>query len=155
MDRGFYNKYSWFQTFDTDFTIDRFLKEFKQHLIDKYVSVTSFDSGGLYISDEEKQAGWLDIDEIATSPAIKKETDIPTAGYDEWYVFTKRPLKIKLKDVYVNYVGFNLAENSDLVKNFWLDLEFNQPVMYVAEGDSLIVVTTDEGLKQDIEKYWC
>lgn len=155
MDRGQHNNYFWFQTFDTDFTIDRFLKEFKQHLIDKYVSVTSFDSGGLYLSDEEKQIGWTDINEIATSPAVKKETDIPTAGFDEWYVFVKRPSTIKLTDVYVNYGSFNLEESSDLLKNFWQDIEHNHPDIYVAEGDSLKIVTTDEKLKEDIEKYWC
>ncbi|MBP9181088.1 MAG: hypothetical protein KBG24_11375 [Bacteroidia bacterium] len=155
MVRGLHNKYSWFQTFETDFTIDRFLREFKHHLIDKYVSVTSFDSGELHISDEEKEAGWQNVNNIPTSPAIKKDTHIPTAGFDEWYVFEQRPSTIKLTDVYINYSDFNLFDKSDLIKIFWQDIELNQPIFYVAGGDNLIIVTTDEKLKQDIEKYWC
>jgi hypothetical protein len=45
--------------------------------------------------------------------------------------------------------------NLTYLKKFWQNIEFNQPINYVAEGDSLIIVTADEKLKQDIEKYWC
>lgn len=154
MNTGLYNKYFWFQTFDSDLTIYRFLKDYKQHLFGRYVCVTSFDSGRLQLSDEEKQNSWTEINGVATSPAIKKETYLPTAGFDEWYVFAKRPLTITLKDVYVNYSNFNLDETSDLQKRFWQDIEQNQPDIYIAEGDNLIIVTTDEKLRQNIEKLW-
>ena len=154
MERGKHNKYFWFQIFETDFSMDRFIDEFKQHLIGKYIAVTSYDSGELYLSDEEKEAGWEYINNLAVSPLLKLETKIPTAGFDEWYVFSELPPAIKLTDVYVNYGAFHLKENSDLLKNFWQQIELNQPIIYIADGDSLKILTTDLKLKQAIENNW-
>lgn len=155
MDTGSHNKYFWFQTFDSNFTINRFLKEFIQHLVDKYVCVSSFDSGGLYISNDEKLLGWKAVDNVATSPQIKVNTNIPTAGFDEWYVFPKLPETIKLSDTYVNHGTFNLYNDSYIVNKFWEDIEVNQPIIYISDGDSLKIVTADSKLKEDVEKQWC
>ena len=155
MTHGSHNTYFWFQTFDTNLNIDKFLREFKQHLENKYVCISAFDSGKIHISSEEKKLGWRNLDNVAISPAIKIDTAIPTAGFDEWYIFIKQPLTITLSDIYVNYSSFNLSDNSDMIKKFWQDIEFNQPIIYISEGDSLIIVTLDTKLKEDIEKYWC
>lgn len=155
MNKGQHNNYFWFQTFDTAFTIQRFLVEFKTHLLNKYVCVTAFDSGILHLSHEEKQAGWLQVNGTAISPAITKDTLIPNAGFDEWFVFDQIPDELKLTDIYVNFSSFNLFDNTDILMSFWKEIELNQPLNYIAEGNSLTIVTADEKLKQEIEKNWC
>jgi len=61
---------------------------------------------------------------------------------------------LDVTDVYVNYGGLNPSEPSETINNFWKDVEYHQPVIYLAGGDSLTIVTNDENLKQEIEKAW-
>lgn len=154
MNKGKHHQYFWLQSFDQNDSIDRFLKEFKQHLVDKFVCVSAFDSGELHIANEEKKLGWQQIDNIAISPKITIDTHLPTAGFDEWYIFTTQLMTLKLPHVYVNDTSFNLAEDSTVLQRFWQDIAQLKPQTYLADGDSLKIVTTDESLWQEIEKYW-
>lgn len=157
MSNGSYNSYFWFQWLEDDHSIQTFLKKFSHHLEDKYVCVSASDSGKLALSDDDRSMGWEDLNnDVVSSPALKMDFDyIPTFGFDEWYFFTQRPSTIRLSNIYVNYTGFNLSKNSILETQFWQDIEFNRPLTYISEGNSLTIVTSDNKLSQDLKKYWC
>jgi hypothetical protein len=81
-----HGEYEWLTTTSHDF--DSFLTLCPTAVLGKYVAVTSFDSGSLSLSDEEKAAGWESRRGIAYSPLIQSAGTLPErGGFDEWYVF--------------------------------------------------------------------
>ena len=155
MESGQNDQYFWFQSVDTNHTIDDFLLKFKSFLVNRFVCVTSFDSGMLHLAEFEINDGWQTSHKIAISPKLKMDTEIPFAGFDEWYVFEKQPEFYNNVDVYVNYSSFSLEENCSLTKAFWENLKIYNPLVYIAEGTNLKIITTDLELKNAIEKHWC
>ncbi|SRR6266700_377015 len=78
--------YEWLTTFSHDF--DNLLTLCPTTVLGKYVAVTSFDSGSLDLSSQEKAAGWGTRSGIAYSPLIESVGALPErGGFDEWYVF--------------------------------------------------------------------
>ncbi len=150
MQKGQHNNYFWFQSFDDELSLDWFLREFNDWLLEKFVCVTAFDSGPFALSIEEKQAGWTSFQDISISPEMHQKTIIPTAGFDEWYVFSKRPKAFQLSDVFVNYSGFLLDEELAVGEAFWQNIALHQPEIYLADGEGLTIVTANEHLKREI-----
>src|SRR5215467_3698217 len=60
-----------------------------QIVLGKYVAITSIDSGPLEPTENEVTAGWQSRGEIAYSPQVQSIEEIPSAGWDEWYIFNK------------------------------------------------------------------
>ena len=58
-------------------------------VLGKYIAITSFDSGPLVLTDEEKTAGWESRSNIAYSPKIQEVASLPRDQYDEWYIFDR------------------------------------------------------------------
>src|SRR5258707_12183343 len=70
----------------TDQSID-LLQVCPEVVLEKYVAITSFDSGLLIPTDEETAAGWETRGKIVYSPKIQNIKDLPRAGWNEWYIF--------------------------------------------------------------------
>jgi hypothetical protein len=137
-----------------------------QLLLGKYIAVTSFDSGSLILTDEEKRAGWENRNEIAYSPLIESIQGLPEskcAGFDEWYIFESSSDLGQLSDAnvfeaplapgqvftFVNFLGFALhnPEVKELVGLFWRQIDWIQPESYIADGEAfLTVVSRDKNL---------
>src|SRR6478672_10797898 len=56
-------------------------------VLGKYVAITSIDSGSLVPTEKEMAAGWQSRGKIAYSPQIQSVAEVPSAGWDEWYIF--------------------------------------------------------------------
>jgi hypothetical protein len=81
-------EHSAYQWFTTELMVDELARLCPRIVLGKYLAVTSFDSGSLSLSDEEKANGWLSRNGIAYSPRIEALDELPrTDGWDEWYVF--------------------------------------------------------------------
>ena len=149
--------YRWFVTKHDD--LSTLIKSCPQSLANKYIAVTSLDSGPKILTDEEKSLGWHSRNEIAYSPQITLSEDGhlkgvwagQCGGYDEWYVFESPHDLGALCDgnvfesdllagkiwTFVNYAdGFALhnPEMSDLTGLFWKQLEWIQPESFIADG---------------------
>jgi hypothetical protein len=127
--------------------------------------VTSFDSGRFIPGPGELASGWTFVNGIAVSPPLSDKLSLPTAGFDEWYVFDELPGPTFIPEVFVNYVPFPLEIppipstgsldetdqwRSDAVDRFWRQLESFRPISYVARADSDVVVTRRERFMQDV-----
>ncbi len=78
--------YRWLITPTHDF--DTLLSVCPGVVLGKYIAVTSFDSGCLYLGDSEKADGWKSRKGVAYSSVIKSVDSLPQrGGWDEWYVF--------------------------------------------------------------------
>ena len=78
MKSGSQDAYQWLTTTAHDF--DSLLTLCPTAVLGKYVAVTSFDSGSLSLSDEEKAAGWESRNGIAYSPLIRSVETLPDRG---------------------------------------------------------------------------
>jgi hypothetical protein len=58
-------------------------------VLGKYVAITSIDSGSLVPTEKETTTGWQSRGKIAYSPQVQSVEEIPSAGWDEWYIFDK------------------------------------------------------------------
>lgn len=150
--------YEWLVT-DREFDLLRICPE---AVLGKYVAITSFDSGPLVPTDEDKAAGWESHSDIAYSPKIEQIESLPRAGYDEWYIFAS-PMNLGTShlaenlfevpqehghvSVFVNY-GFALQppERARLADLFWLQMNRLRPESYVGDNDYLTFVTVNKAL---------
>src|SRR5579872_2503725 len=73
-------------------------------VLGKYVAVTSIDSGQLIPTDKETAAGWQSRAKIAYSPKIENAQDLPSEGWDEWYIFNTPT------DLGISHLGENIFE---------------------------------------------
>jgi hypothetical protein len=155
---GSQGRYQWIVT-DQEFDLLQICPEVVRG---KYLAITSFDSGPLVPTDEEKASGWANPCGIAYSPKVQNVASLPRADYDEWYIFDA-PVDLgtsHLEDnvfevpqehghisVFVNY-GFALhpPERADLATLFWPQMTRIRPESYVADNDYLTYVTANKAL---------
>jgi hypothetical protein len=131
-------------------------------VLGKYVAITSFDSGPLLPTNEEKAAGWESRNNIAYSPRIQNVQSLPRDQYDEWYIFDGRtdlgishlaenifeaPQERGHVSVFVNY-GFALdpPERASLANLFWPQIDWIRPESYVADNDFLTFVSANRSV---------
>jgi hypothetical protein len=79
---GSSNGYDWIVTTDT---LDDVLRVCPEVVLQKFLAITSFDSGPLLVSDEERSDGWTSEGGIAYSPAIQEIKQVPQEYFSELY----------------------------------------------------------------------
>jgi hypothetical protein len=91
--RGLHGPYHWL-TVTGDVFIGTLLRLCPEVVLNRYLAVTSLDSGIRRLSEEETEAGWQLRGDVAYSPLVtsvdtlRYQRDGPEfPGYDEWYVF--------------------------------------------------------------------
>lgn len=155
---GSQGAYEWLVT-DRQFDL---LRNCPDVVLGKYIAITSFDSGPLVPTDEEKAGGWESRSNIAYSPKIQDVASVPRDLYDEWYIFDiladlgtshlgenvfEVPQEQGHVSVLVNY-GFALhpPERASLANLFWPQMERIRPESYVADNDYLTFVSANKTL---------
>jgi hypothetical protein len=158
---GSHGDYQWLVA---QYNLSDLLRICPEFALGKYVAITSFDSGPLVPSDEEIAGGWTIRNNITYSPRVQNVDALPRDLYDEWYIFEeavdlgelappdKNVFESSLRKgevhVFVNFGGFGLhrPETQDLASLFWEQLAWIHPESYVADGDYLTVVTSNNAL---------
>ena len=147
-------------------------------MLNRYLAVTSYDSGVRHLSEEEISAGWLLTGDVAYSPLIisadtlKFQRDgLESPGYDEWYVLPKQR---ELGEVFhgeffefqpgggqilafVNILDFVLHDPTPsmpgILDIFWSQLISIAPETFIADGhDCLTVVSRNEELIRSLHE---
>jgi hypothetical protein len=133
-------------------------------VLGKFVAITSIDSGSLVPSEKEMAAGWQSRGKISYSPKIQSVAEVPSAGWDEWYIFDK-PVDLGTSHLgenifespqeqghlsdFVNYC-FALHQHQPEMKNlatlFWQQMARIRPESYVADNDYLSFVSMNKAL---------
>jgi hypothetical protein len=164
MDTGKNGIYSWLIC---DCSLGELVKRCPEIVLGYYIAITAFDSGPLKLSEDEQKRGWREESPVAWSPKVSSTDILPRGGYDEWYVFSS-PSSFKPQQIFVN-LGIQLKDPSYLLENleptwdrvglianieriheiqsrFWSQLISIQPESYLADGDKLILVTSNSEL---------
>ena len=150
--------YEWLVT-DQQFDL---LQACPEVVLGKYVAITSIDSGVLVPTEKETAAGWQSREKIAYSPQIQSVAEVPSGGWDEWYIFDK-PVDLGTSHLgenifevpqeqghvsdFVNY-GFALhpPDRKHLATLFWQQIARIRPESYVADNDYLSFVCGNRAL---------
>jgi hypothetical protein len=150
---GEHQAYYWIE--HPDVLFHTLISEFPELVLDRYLIITSFDSGPLVLGELDR--GWHKHGDLAISPRISNTMEIPYDQYDEWYIFQTLPALTVFNryQVFVNYVGFSLQSPmfKELQEMFWNQLEEILPEAFVAGGDNLLLVTKNLELFKKIERW--
>ncbi len=113
-------------------------------VIGNFIAITSCDSGLYKPSEEELATGWR-AEALATiSPRIVRPDELPTPGFDEWYVFDHAPTSIPDRN-HVNCFGFSVLADDESSISFWSQIEATQPIHALGCGTpNMFLVTRDE-----------
>jgi hypothetical protein len=141
----------------------------------RYVVVTSFDSGPFQPDNDELRAGWSVHGTLAYSPKITSINALPIDQFDEWYIFPEPTILVNA-EVFINNVVFSLRDPDEHFpageyaiygmprhefvvsrrteqERFWNQIQMFAPESYVAEGDLLLFVTCNMELYTHIQ-HW-
>lgn len=131
--------------------LSTFMHRFPESVVDRYLVNTSFDSGCLTLSDEERQEGWSQVGALTHSPRIRSLDQVPHDCYDEWLVF-EEPVSLGRIPAMVNYSGFSPIDFSwaEELEKFWENVLRLRPVHVLGEGDLLYCVTRDVELARKL-----
>jgi len=117
----------------------------------KRVALTACDSGPYLPSQDEIRDGWSLVDNIAISTAVTRSAELPTPGFDEWYVFDSMPQRIP-KRKHVDLYGFSVLDDGDAAESFWEQVRDTQPLHVLGAGTpNMFFVTRDRGSFQRIQ----
>jgi hypothetical protein len=170
---GNHNRYFWLESEDA--RLFDLLRICPQVVEGKYVVVTACDSGPLKLVEEERALGWTTQGPLAYSPKIERADWVPQGEYDEWYIFPAAT-RMDIPEVFVNDSGFTFLDPgqqqkvldptwdremhaewreilSEKQSRFWRQLEAIRPETYVAEGNRLILVTSNLGCYETIRQH--
>jgi len=168
MTTGTTHGYHWLEV---DLALQDFVDACPDAIVNRYIVVTSIDSGIFEPSDADFSAGWTSNGDLAYSPQIGAAEEIPQGSivspccprFNEWYVFDS-PVEPLGNLSHANFFVTEIARGtvfafvnsclrlSDSVYRgvelpFWQQMNWIEPAFYVSDGlEVLIFATRDEGL---------
>lgn len=124
-------------------------------VLGRRVAIASCDSGKYPPSAAELANGWEVIEGFAVSPRVASASALPMPGFDEWYVYDKRPSAYAYK-TFVNHFGFSpLAIDDPKVSEFWAQVDATRPLHVFGAGTPVMfVVTQDTDLFNQLNEIW-
>ncbi|HZD93904.1 MAG TPA: hypothetical protein VE133_06595, partial [Candidatus Sulfotelmatobacter sp.] len=121
----------------------------------KNIVITSFDSGPLQPTDEERQRGWKVHGRSIHIPVGENVSAIPFEIFDEWYIFSSEAPERDYK-VFGKYDWFTLGPAQGMYSRsgiafdlkrmqrwFWQEVERVGPESYLSCGNRLKFVTRE------------
>ena len=147
MTSGRHNDYYWIQ-WEGAFLIPLLL-HVPDIVLGRYLINTSYDSGSITLSDEERQEGWRRVGAPTYSPRITDVRSIPHDQYDEWLVFPQ-PFELQTWQSTINHCGMSLTDPDykGIQDELWSQIERVGPESYLAEGARLLFITRNQQLHE-------
>lgn len=113
-------------------------------VIGNHVAITSCDSGLYRPTPEEFACGWRTDGAATVSPKLEHSRDLPTPGFDEWYVFPESPRTSPTSN-YVNQFDFSVLGEGETVESFWNQVDRLKPIHVLGCGaPNMFLITRDE-----------
>lgn len=127
-------------SYDWDPSLVDLLDRMPELVLGRHVAIASCDSGQYKPTEAELGFGWEVLDGIAVSPKIRAVSDLPTPGFDEWYVYEERPTPYRYRSS-VNQFGFAPLP-PDQATRFWAQVEAVQPLHVLGAGTPTLFLAT-------------
>lgn len=127
-------------SYEWDPSLTDLLERMPELVLGRHVVIASCDSGPYQPSEAELEAGWEFVDGIAVSPKIAVASELPTPGFDEWYVYEERPVHRSYRSS-VNHFGFAPLP-PDQATEFWAQVETALPLHVLGAGTPTMFLAT-------------
>lgn len=116
------------------------------------IAVASCDSAPFLADEVDMAKGWAIHDRLAISPRVQSISDLPTPGFDEWYVYDGE-VPTSHHASFVNHHDFSpLDEHSKQAEDFWKQVERFQPLHVLGAGAStMFLLTRDEAIYKKLQ----
>ena len=161
--RGYNCNYFWIEVSSDCKSMDDFILDYSQFILNKNIAIISFDSDSFIPTDEEIKRGWVYKNEIAYFNNLNtEELKGPIyGGYDQWLIFD-HPIEVNNIDIFVNYSGFSLETISTdrgqlqiaVTNRFWKMIEQTKPSYFLLCGDNFIYGSLVKMEIDKIEANW-
>ena len=113
-------------------------------VIGNHVAIVSCDGGPYHPTPEELSCGWRADGAATVSSKILRSDDLPSPGFDEWYVFPEWP-KTSPTSSHVNRFGFSVLEEGETVESFWDQVDHLRPLHVLGCGaPHMFLITRNE-----------
>jgi hypothetical protein len=142
-----YSTLDWNDGYDVN--LGDLIRELPQLVRGRYVAIAASDSGPYYLSAVEIASGWQRVGDLAISPIIRDIAQLPTPGFDEWYVFERLPDRARLSK-FSSAIAFQPFGESDKVDEFWAQIENLQPVHALLGACRLLLITQDAAIHEGV-----
>lgn len=133
-----------------DVNLGDVIRQLPQLVLGHHVAIARSDSGPYKLGTAEIASGWQSIGDLVISPMITDVAQLPTPGFDEWYVFERLPDRTKLSR-FSSAIAFQPFGESNKVEEFWSQIEDLQPThALLGACPSLLLVTRDAALYERV-----
>ena len=135
----------WSDEFDP--SLADLLQHVPELVLGQRVAVASCDSGPFKPSTDDIENGWTVHGTIAISPTVQSILELPTPGFDEWYVYDGDPPTTHHVN-FVNQFGFSpLDMTCEQTSKFWEQVRRVRPLHLLGAGTpTMFLVTRDESI---------
>lgn len=129
-----------------DFNLGTFIRQLPQIVMGHYVAIAWADSERYNLSAAEIELGWECVGDLVLSPVITNIAQLPTPGFDEWYVFERLPSWRKLSK-FRSAIAFQPFVDGVEADAFWSQIEDLQPEhALLGACPSLLLITRDDAI---------
>lgn len=146
-----YRTLDWHDGYDVN--LGDLIHQLPQLVHGRYVAIAASDSGPYSLSAVEIASGWQRVGDLAISPIITDIDQLPTPGFDEWYVFERLPDRARLSK-FSNAIALKPFGESDKVDAFWAQIEDLQPVHALLGACRLLLITQDAAIYESVLTFY-
>lgn len=133
-----------------DVNLGDVIRQLPQLVLGHHVAIAWSDSGPHNLSTAEIASGWQRVGDLAISPTITDVAQLPSPGFDEWYVFERLPDRASLSR-FSSAIAFQPFGESENVDEFWSQIEDLQPAhALLGACPSLLLITRDVAIYERI-----
>lgn len=154
----------------SDFSMHDFVERCRGLLEGRLIWITAFDGTPLCPTEEEKALGWSDFENVAVSPLVTADLELPCSGYgDEWWVDVQDHVPLRHTRL-AGFVGLPLAGltkradegldrddesewflwYSKLQQTFWTGFWKSEAQMYIGAGDPFNFVARERRVFESV-----
>ncbi|MCD5971816.1 hypothetical protein [Pseudomonas quasicaspiana] len=133
-----------------DVNLGDVISQLPQLVLGHHVAIAWSDSGAYNLSTAEVTSGWQCVGDLVISPMIEDVAQLPTPGFDEWYVFERLPSRARLSR-FNRAIAFQPFGESNEVVEFWSQIEDLQPThALLGACPSLLLITRDAAMYERV-----
>jgi len=148
-----YHVITWTDGFDQ--SLASLITDCPELVLGKRIAIVACD-GGPYQPDQAEMAkGWTMQGGLVISPSVQSIADLPTPGFDEWYVYEDEIPHEQLV-ASVNHYRFSvLDEQSEQAQVFWSQVRHFQPLHVLgAGGGYMFALSRSEHIHRQLQKLF-
>ncbi|MDD1015201.1 hypothetical protein [Pseudomonas rubra] len=147
-----YSALDWNEGYDVN--LRDVIRQHPQLVLGRYVAIAWSDSGRYHLSDAEIAGGWQPVGDLAISPMVTDIAQLPTPGFDEWYVFERLPDMTTLSR-FSSAIAFQPFGDGAKVDEFWSQIADLRPVHALLGGcPSLLLITRDTAVYERLLAHY-